>query len=117
MTARSLADQIRAQAAISARPGQLQALETIADQVAELEHARDGLIRMLRAATVEAVQRRPLGMRDIADTLAFLAMQVVQGNGLTVTACPALRREFTDRFEDLLNRLPEGTIGGIREAT
>lgn len=33
----SLADQIRAQAAISARPGQLEALEAIADRVAELE--------------------------------------------------------------------------------
>ena len=33
----SLADLIRAQAAISSRPGQLKALEAIADQVAALE--------------------------------------------------------------------------------
>lgn len=36
----SLADQIRSQAAISARPGQLAALEAIADRVAELEAAQ-----------------------------------------------------------------------------
>ncbi|MGI5223029.1 hypothetical protein [Nocardia sp. CA-290969] len=38
--ARSLADQIRTQAAIAARPGQAVVLERIADQVAELEAAQ-----------------------------------------------------------------------------
>ncbi|WP_043737762.1 hypothetical protein [Nocardia asiatica] len=59
----SLADQIRAQAAISARPGQLVALEALAARVAELEHERDFMREMLRAAAVQAVaaQRPPLG--------------------------------------------------------
>ena len=57
----SLADQIRAQAAISARPGQLVALEALAAQVAELEHERDMLRQMLRAAAVQlAPAQRPL---------------------------------------------------------
>lgn len=48
-------------------------------------------------------------MRDIADTLAFLAIKTVEGNYDIVTDS-AFRRELTDRFEDLLNRLPEGAV-------
>ncbi|UGT65292.1 hypothetical protein LTT66_18150 [Nocardia gipuzkoensis] len=67
----SLADQIRAQAAISARPGQLVALEALAAQVAEVEHERDVLRQMLRAAAVQLApaQRLPLGYEDFAATI------------------------------------------------
>ncbi|MEU2013076.1 hypothetical protein [Nocardia sp. NPDC019302] len=72
-----------------------------------------------RIAELEAAQRPPLGYRDIADTLAFLAVKTTEGNyGIATDA--AFRRELTDRFEDLLNRLPEGVIRdsapSVREA-
>lgn len=40
MSERSLADQIRSEASVSDRPGQLEALEAIADEVARLEAAQ-----------------------------------------------------------------------------
>ena len=47
-------------------------------------------------------------MRDIADTLAFIAMGII--GGLVDQERDYLRKDLTDAFEDLLNRLPEGAV-------
>jgi hypothetical protein len=77
------------------------------------------LRRALNSVALEEAQRPSLGMRDIADTLAFLAMKTVNNSSLIyldAEKSKLLRREFTDTFEDLLNRLPEGAIAEVHEA-
>lgn len=58
---------------------------------------------------LRAAQRPPLGMRDIADTLAYLACKVVGTDDKVV------RKALTDTFEDLLDRLPEGALAEVRD--
>lgn len=53
----SLADQIRAQAAVSTRPGQLATLEAIADKVAELEAAQRPLLGYVAVARTSVTDR------------------------------------------------------------
>jgi len=50
-------------------------------------------------------------MRDIADTLAFLAIKTLTGGGFDLGPDRKdMRGALTGAFEDLLNRLPEGTV-------
>ncbi|WP_280412592.1 hypothetical protein [Nocardia asiatica] len=78
----------------------------------EINMSPDLLLELI--ALAKTSQRPPLGYRDIADTLAFLAVTTTEGN-YSIATDAAFRRELTDRFEDLLNRLPEGTITEGRE--
>ncbi len=56
-------------------------------------------------------------MRDIADTLAFLAIKTLTDGGFDLGPDRKnTRRALTDAFADLLNRLPEGDVPEIREA-
>ena len=70
--------------------------------------------RDARIAELEAAQRPPLGMRDIADTLAFIALRIVGGLLQTEPARDRLRKDLTDAFDELLNNLPEGSIAASR---
>lgn len=46
-------------------------------------------------------------MRDIAETLAFIAYKVLT-DADPDTNEKSIRKEFADAFEELLNNLPEG---------
>lgn len=93
-------------------------------RVAELEAQVDsdrlkaGAAVLNLECELEAAQRPPLGMRDIADTLAFLAIKTTRDDtdDIRPIAAKQLRADLTDVFEELLDRLPEGTIGEVREA-
>lgn len=50
-------------------------------------------------------------MRDIADTLAFLAIKTLIDGGFDLGPDRKdMRRTLSGAFEDLLNRLPEGVV-------
>jgi hypothetical protein len=106
MTEQTLADQIRAQAAISDRPGQLVELERIADEADRLQRggkALGDIVRRLQDAALDAT-----GLHDVigedGDGDWAAVWECVADLGEKVRRLTVERDEAREELQDLRNR-------------